>query len=373
MANEWTLSIDLGTATTTAAHAYAGRGGAETLWLSNDGPGMPSSVFWDYPGRFLAGHEAVARQVAHPVGFIPSAKEMLSAKSHYVLGQALPPHWPAAIVMQSVVQRAIAVHNDTPPSGVVITHPYEWDEDSDPMQQITHAAATLGLPHAAVRFMPEPIAAARHFASHHRARPGERIIVCDCGAGNTRAAVLEAQPGGEFAVVLADSARYDNGKATDKAVLSTARTHLEERYPHLSNALDNTRNMEERYEFFRQMKRAMHALSHSPVVTVPVRVGGHTVELGILRSEVEPQLRYVTDDLRRLLERVHKKANLQNLNNAATIYPVGGVSQIPQLVNVLREFGNVAPLDYPETAVARGALSEPAAPGLFDFLWTRKR
>ena len=154
---------------------------------------------------------------------------------------------------------------------------------------------------------------------------------------------------------------------------SVAHKHLEERYPHLFNALDNTRNMEERYEFLRRMKRAMHALSHSPVVTVPVTVGGHTVELDILRSEVEPQLRYVTDDLRRLLERVHKKANLQNLNNAATIYPVGGVSQIPQLVNVLREFGNVAPLDYPETAVARGALSEPAAPGLFDFLWTRKR
>ena len=84
MANEWTLSIDLGTATTTAAHAYAGRSGAEALWLSHDGPGMPSSVFWDYPGRFLAGQEAAARQVAHPVGFIPSAKEMLSAKNSYL-------------------------------------------------------------------------------------------------------------------------------------------------------------------------------------------------------------------------------------------------------------------------------------------------
>ena len=371
MANEWTLSIDLGTATTTAAHAYAERGGAETLWLGHDGPAMPSSVFWDYPNRFIAGHEAVARKVSHPVGFIPSAKEVLSAKSHYVFGQALPPHWPAAIVMQSVLQHAAAVHNDTPPSGVVITHPYDWDEER--MQRLKHAATTLGLAPGAVRFMPEPVAAARHFAFHHRLRPGERIAVCDCGASGITATILELQPTGNFAAIATDTKPRLNADSIRWAVSSWAKKKLEQTYPHLWDQLQNTHNMVERYEFSHSLQRATEALSHAPVATIAVTTGGHTVELEAFRSEIEPKWRTYLDGARHLLRDVHKEAGMAYPNGVKAIYPVGAASQMPQILAMLREFGDVVTLDYPVTAVARGALSEPAAPGLFDFLWTRKR
>ena len=90
-----------------------------------------------------------------------------------------------AQLLRHVVETAEAQHGERPES-VTLTHPANWGEFK--LDLLREAARMAGVED--VELMPEPAAAARHYARLGRLAPGETVAVFDFGGGTFDAAVV---------------------------------------------------------------------------------------------------------------------------------------------------------------------------------------
>lgn len=152
------VAIDFGTTTVSAAllddHSVrlAGIDGS---------PLMPSAVYLTNEGRLAVGREAERQARRDPSRYEPSPKRRVD-EVEILLGAVAVP---TVVVIAAVLRRAYDAacgEIGTAPTEVRLTHPARWGPIRQAVLLRAAESAQLEVP---VRLVPEPVAAATHFAS----------------------------------------------------------------------------------------------------------------------------------------------------------------------------------------------------------------
>ena len=349
----WILAIDFGTTSTSVAM----RVGDRVELVEIDGAArMPSMVFWregsgGQTGRLMIGTEAENLASRAPWALERTPKRRLGDELMLLGDKQVRVTDAVAAILRTAAAEAIRRRGGESPSEVRLTYPARWGAER--LSKLERAAQIAGL--GSPRFIPEPVAAATHFASE-RLAPGQHVAVYDLGGGTFDTAVLKRTEDGGFEVVGVPGGREDlGGEDFDN--------HL---YRHLGAQLDPEqwsalRTSEEdiwrrtNLQLLREAQKAKETLSKSPdydvYVAAPVdayiQVTAEELQ-GLITADIEST---VTE-----LERTIVAAGLDP-SKLAAIYLAGGSSRIPLVSRLIeRRFGQPPDyLDDPKSVIALGA------------------
>jgi molecular chaperone DnaK (HSP70) len=178
----YALGIDLGTTFTAAAvwrdgHARIAPLGARSLL-------MPSVVFFEVDGSFLAGEAARRRGAVEPHRAAREFVRHLGDPTPILLGGA--PHSAerlTARLLRAVVDQ-VAERQGAAPAAVCLSHPVDWGPyKTDLLRQALEIA---GLPPPLrVSYVTGPQAAGAFYAQQERIAPGSVVAVYDLGGGRS--------------------------------------------------------------------------------------------------------------------------------------------------------------------------------------------
>ncbi|MCP2256752.1 Hsp70 protein [Streptoalloteichus tenebrarius] len=351
------LSVDLGTSNTVAvlsAHGLPPRvvevDGAAT---------MPSAVFAAEDGTLVVGRDAERRARLDPARFEPNPKRRVD-EGTLLLGDAIVPVNEAlAAVLGRVAEETARQLGGAAPDEVRLTHPAQWG----PVRRnvLLGAARLAGLGPQLV-LVPEPVAAAAHFASFpdRSLAPGQALAVYDLGAGTFDCAVVGATQNG-FVVLAEDGLPDLGGLDVDQALLEHVGRQVSQRDPAGWQRLlrpVSTADRRAQRALREDVKAGKEALSRHPQTEVPLPEPFDDVL--VTRTELEGLIR---PSLLRSVELLAATIRSTGMTpqSLAGIYLVGGSSRIPLIATLIAEQLGVVPtsLDQPETGVALGAHHVP--------------
>ncbi|GGS40276.1 MULTISPECIES: Hsp70 family protein [Actinokineospora] len=351
------LSVDLGTSNTVAVLAAHGR---PPRVVDVDGSSMmPSAVFAAEDGGLVVGRDAERRARLDPSRFEPNPKRRVD-EGTLLLGDVVVPVTDAlAGVLRRVADETSRQLAGKKPDEVRLTHPAQWG----PVRRnvLLSAARQAGMGSNIV-LVPEPVAAAAHFASFpgQKLAPGQALAVYDLGAGTFDVAVVGATQKGF--VVLAEAGLPDlGGLDVDQALLEHVGRQVSHRDPAGWQRLlrpESTGDRRAQRALREDVKAAKEALSRHPQTEVPLPEPFEDVL--VTRVELEALIR---PGLLRSVELLAATIRSTGMSpdRLAGIYLVGGSSRIPLIATLIAEQLRVVPtsLDQPETAVALGAHHVP--------------
>jgi hypothetical protein len=352
----WILAIDVGTTSTAAARRVGDR--VETIQLQG-GPRMPSLAFWregtgaSGTGRLVLGVEAEELSTLAPWCLERAPKSRLGEEFIQLGDKQLRPVEIIAAILREVHNEAMALSGGEPPAEIRLTHPARWQKSR--LSKLGQAASMAGLGEPV--FVPEPVAAAVHFASERLAE-GEHVAVYDLGGGTLDTAVLKRH-GNSFTVVGRTGGDEELGGEDFDDLLYR---HLGDQLPgnvweHLREA-DASKDRvwaQANRELLRHARRAKEGLSRSSQYEfyLPPPVD-QELEANVTDFErlIAPTLRGTVAEL----ERTILAAGLQT-SDLAAIYLAGGSSRIPLVGRLIQERLGVLPehLDDPKSVIALGA------------------
>lgn len=177
------LGVDLGT-TFTAAAALVG-GELHTVRLTSTADMMPSTVFAMADGTLAVGETAEAMAASDPTRVARYVKRRLGDEPLYLGGETHSVETLMTALLIQVVARATEQFGAAP-QRLVLTHPAEYSAQR--LELMRQIAAGSGI--ADRRLLPEPVAAARRYASGSRLAIGSALLVYDLGGGTFDACVV---------------------------------------------------------------------------------------------------------------------------------------------------------------------------------------
>jgi actin-like ATPase involved in cell morphogenesis len=346
------LSVDVGTSNTVAVLSAHGR---PPRVVEVDGSAtMPSAVFAGEDGQLTVGREAERRARVDPTRFEPNPKRRIDEQTLLLGDKIVPVNEALAAVLRRVLEETSRQLGE-PLDQVRLTHPAEWG----PLRQnVLLSAARLAGMAGDVSLIPEPVAAAAHFASFPgRALPiGQALAVYDLGAGTFDVAVVGATQTG-FTVLAEDGFPDLGGLDIDQALLVHIGREVSHRDPQQWQRLlrpESTQDRRTRRALQEDVRAAKEALSSHPQTEVPMPEP--FTDVLVTRTELEALVRPALLRSVELLAKTVQGAGLAP-QRLAGIYLVGGSSRLPLVATMLSEKLGVVPtsLDQPETAVALGA------------------
>ena len=208
------LSVDLGTSNTVAVLAAHGR---PPRVVEVDGSATMPSALFAADGGLVVGRDAERRARLDPARFEPNPKRRVD-EGTLLLGDIVVPVTDAlAGVLRRVAEETSRQLGGGRPDEVRLTHPAQW---GPARRNVLLAAARLAGLGPNLVLVPEPVAAAAHFASFpgQQLVPGQALAVYDLGAGTFDVAIVGATQTG-FAV-LAEAGLPDlGGLDVDQALL----------------------------------------------------------------------------------------------------------------------------------------------------------
>ncbi|WP_197322007.1 Hsp70 family protein [Saccharomonospora sp. NB11] len=348
------LSVDLGTSNTVAVLSAHGR---QPRVIDVDGSAtMPSAVFAEEQGELVVGRDAERRARLDPTRFEPNPKRRVDEQTLLLGTDVVPVNEALAAVLRRVLDETVRQLGGELPEEVRLTHPAQWG----PVRRnvLLSAARLAGMGNSAITLVPEPVAAAAHFASFpgKALAPGQTLAVYDLGAGTFDVAVLGATPNG-FTVLAEDGLPDLGGLDVDQALLVHVGREVSHSDPQRWQRLlrpESTADRRARRALQEDVKAAKEALSRLPQTEVPMPEPFSDVL--VTRAELEALVRPTMLRSVELLARTVRSAGLSP-DQLAGIYLVGGSSRLPLVGSLLAEKLGVVPssLDQPETAVAFGA------------------
>lgn len=336
------LGVDLGTTWTAAAVEDSGSVAAVTL--GSAGAATPSVVAI-VDGKPVAGDAAVRAGRDAPSLVAREFKRRLGDSTPIVLGttpygpEALTGHLLAHVIATAGGERLVA-----------IAHPATWGEFK--LDLLREAGRVAGVDE--IELVPEPIAAAGHYARLGRLSSGDAVAVYDFGGGTFDAAVVRLGPGGPELLGRAEGLDRLGGVDLDQAVLA-----------HVDNAMDGALRAMNRddpavrraaVELRAECVAAKEALSADTETTIAVRFPSLTTDVRMTRAEFETAVRPRVAETLNVLDRTIASASL-TAGDLAGIVLVGGSSRIPLVAEqVAAHTGRPNLLDAdPKLAVAFGA------------------
>jgi hypothetical protein len=341
------LAIDFGTSNTVAALRVDG--GAPRL-LSVDGwPVLPSAVWLSPEGVLVVGRDAERPARLDPARFEPNPKRRVD-EGEVLLGDTVVP----VVDLVAAVLRRVLADAHPPLHRVVLTHPAGWGA----VRTATLLEAVRRAGYAGpVELLPEPVAAAAHFAAGSPAPHGP-IAVFDLGGGTTDTAVVAHTAAGWQ--VLADDGLADVGGADldqllldhlgrqvgDTAEWRTLRRPVDAPARRAARALAD------------DARAAKEALSRYPHADVPLPPP--LPDVHVTRAELEELVRPSLERTAALCAATIERAGLVP-GALAGLYLVGGGSRMPVVAQTLARRIGVLPVavESPESSVALGALLAP--------------
>ena len=347
------LSVDLGTSNTVAVLSAHGR---PPRVVEVDGSAtMPSAVFAEEGGSLVVGRDAERRARLDPTRFEPNPKRRVDEQT-LLLGQDVVPVSEAlAGVLHRVLDETTRQLGGEMPDEIRLTHPAQWGPTR---RNVLLSAARLAGMTGPLLLVPEPVAAAAHFASFpgRSTAPGQALAVYDLGAGTFDVAVLGATQSG-FAVLAEDGLPDLGGLDVDQALMVHVGREVSHSDPQRWQRLlrpESTADRRTRRALQEDVKAAKEALSRLPQTEVPMPEPFDDVL--VTRGELEALVRPALLRSVELLGRTVAAAGLAP-ERLAGIYLVGGSSRLPLVGSMIAEKLGVVPssLDQPETAVALGA------------------
>ncbi|VVJ22830.1 FIG00821990: molecular chaperone [Amycolatopsis camponoti] len=341
------LSIDFGTSSTVAVLSAFGRGPRA---VEVDGSvTMSSAVFVNDDGLLVVGQDAERRARLDPSRFEPNPKRRIDEGTLRLGDSTVEVTDAFAAVLRRVGEEAER-QLGRPPGQTRISHPAGWGATRQ--DAIRTAAAKAGF--GDVRLVPEPVAAAAHYASIGHRNTGP-IGVYDLGAGTFDCAVVGVSRQG-FAV-LAEGGLPDLGSLDiDQALL----VHIGRSVSHADPAQwqrllrpQSTADRRTRRALLQDVRDAKESLSRHTQTHVPMPepFGDVLVSRDELEALVRPSLLRSAE----LLAATIHRAGLTPAQLGG-VYLVGGPSRMPLLATLLGRQLGVTPTtqDQPETAVAFG-------------------
>jgi actin-like ATPase involved in cell morphogenesis len=352
------LGVDLGTTWTAAAVMRSGGPGAvEVASLGNRAPVVPSLVAVRADGEVLVGEAAARRGATEPDRVAREFKRRIGDPTPILLGGA---PWSAdgltGLLLRWVVDRVAEVEGG-PPDAVAVAHPANWGEYKKDLLRQAITRADLDL--RGVVLVPEPEAAAAHYAAQQRVAPGSVVAVYDLGGGTFDVAALRKTATGWEILGEPQGVERLGGIDFDEAVFGHVVATL---------GLDvDTATPVVLARLRADCVDAKENLSADTAVAIPVAVAGPHREVRLTRSEFEDMIRGPLSATTAAVRRVLRSAALTPEAVDAVLL-VGGSSRIPlvgQLVG--QELARPVAIDtHPKHAVALGAARVapplPAAP-----------
>jgi actin-like ATPase involved in cell morphogenesis len=347
------LSVDLGTSNTVAVLSAHGR---PPRVIEVDGSAtMPSALFADDDGNLVVGRDAERRARLDPARFEPNPKRRVD-EGTLLLGDVVVPVTEAlGAVLRRVIDETSRQLGGAKPDEVRLTHPAQW---GPVRRNVLLAAARLAGMGTNLVLVPEPVAAAAHFASFpgQQLAPGQALAVYDLGAGTFDVAIVAATQNGY--AVLAEAGLPDlGGLDVDQALLEHVGRQVSIRDPARWQSIlrpESTGDRRAQRALREDVKAAKEALSRHPQTEVPLPEPFEDVL--VTRVELEALIR---PSLLRSVELLASTIRSTGMtpDRLVGIYLVGGSSRIPLIATLIAEQLRVVPssLDQPETAVALGA------------------
>ncbi|WP_436976210.1 Hsp70 family protein [Pseudarthrobacter phenanthrenivorans] len=350
----YALAVDVGTSFTAAAVVRFDHGASrvpECLPLGARGAAIPSVLYYPEQGAVLVGEAAERRGLDFPERVVREFKRRIGDEVPIILGTlALQPEDIFATMARWVADRA-AEREGGPASEVFLTHPAAWG--SHRLSSIRDALAAHGLHN--VTLLPEPEAAALHYASQVRVEEGSTIAVYDLGGGTFDTAVLRKAGSSRFELLGRPEGIEDLGGADFDAALF--------RYvaAHTGNALDGLDPADPAVlgalaRLRRECVEAKEALSVDSEATIPVLLPGVQQQVRLVRAEFEALIEEPVHETVAALERSLAQLQLAPAD-LSTVLLIGGSSRIPLVAQVVSEELDlpVAVDADPKSAICLGA------------------
>ncbi|GAB3719413.1 Hsp70 family protein [Amycolatopsis oliviviridis] len=349
------LAIDFGTSSTVGVLSIHGRG---TQVVEIDGSvTMSSAIYVDKDGTVFVGRDAERRARLDPSRFEANPKRRIDEGALQLGDVTLPIADAFAAVLRRVGEEAELLLQ-RPPAQVRISHPAGWGPDR---KQILHEAA-LKAGFGTTVLIPEPVAAAAHYASlNHGHRPPGPIAVYDLGAGTFDCAVVGVSAQG-FAVLAEDGLPDLGSLDIDQALL----VHIGREVSHSEPARwqrilrpQSVSDRRTRRSLLQDVRDAKESLSRHQQTEIPMPEPFGDVR--VTRMELEALVRPSFLRSGELLAATIHRAGLSP-DRLGGVYLVGGPSRMPLLASLLANQLRIAPTtqDQPETAVAFGLHHVPA-------------
>jgi len=348
------LSIDYGTAFTTAAVSVGGR--SELLGIGGseaDSKRLPSLVWVDEGGELVVGWAAEEGAAVAPERLERSPKQHLG-EAPLELGRSVSAVEAAAAVFRRVSAEATR-HLGGPPDQVFLTHPASWPNKRK--AALRAAATEAGL--ARVELVPEPVAAARHLAGA-RLAPGATVAVYDLGGGTFDTAVLRREADGDFETLAVGGQDALGGEVFDARLARYVGQELARSDP--EDWLAISRSPRALLSLRRSVRQGKEALSYSNAATVILPEAARRPSMRITRAELEHLLE---GDVRRSVDILVETVAAAGVapGELAAVYLVGGASRMPLVARLLAERFQRVPdtREDPKSVVVLGAArrSEP--------------
>lgn len=294
------LGVDLGTTFTAAAVLRGGLASMVSLGVRQ--PEMPSVVAIG-DNELFVGDAAEHHGRTSPESVARFFKRRFGDSQPLVVrGQPWSAEALSARMLSQVLQQVEQVEGAAP-SEVVLTHPAGWREFKvDAMHSVAQLA---GLD--SYFLVPEPVAAARHYAELNRMSPDAKLAVFDLGGGTFDTSVV-ATSGDSFTVV-----------GTPRGVNRLGGIDLDEAvFAHVCDAVefdpydveDTTEVRRAIWRLRRECRDAKEMLSTTMSATISVVLPGINTEVDLSRSDFEAMLAPVLDDAGQTVDSTIRSAGL---------------------------------------------------------------
>jgi actin-like ATPase involved in cell morphogenesis len=345
--------VDLGTSNTVAVLSAHGR---PPRVVEVDGSAtMPSAVFAAEDGAIIVGRDAERRARLDPSRFEPNPKRRVDESTLLLGDNVITVTDALAAVLHRVAEETTRQLGGAQPDEVRLTHPAQW---GTVRRNVLLSAARLAGFNCNLVLVPEPVAAAAHFASFpdRTLHPGQALAVYDLGAGTFDCAIVGATQNG-FAVLAEDGLADLGGLDVDQALLEHVGRQVSNKDPQRWQRLlrpESTGDRRAQRALREDVRAAKEALSRHPQTEVPMPEPFDDVL--VTRAELEALVRPSMLRSVELLATV-LRSNGMGAENLAGVYLVGGSSRLPLVASLIGEQLRIVPttLDQPETAVALGA------------------
>jgi molecular chaperone DnaK len=354
MSSERVLAVDFGTSCTTAAIRDAD--GARALEFGYE-RFLSSVVAVDQAGKLLTGPTAALYAAQSPERVERMPKRSLLLPRVRIAGFSFAGTDLVAELLARVREEAEKALQGKP-DRVVLTHPAAWGAAEQAL--LLKAAEQGGLGRPAL--LPEPVAAARHYAARGKA-PGDRpLVVFDLGAGTFDAAVLRPVRGA-YEITHGGDAHL-GGEDLTEALESLVRDLAVARDP-LAWADgvggDGTQAGQAAAALRANLEQAKRALSDE--LMVPIYVPGYADPFEVTRPAYEAAIEDLLQRAVAELLATLRRAGLPP-GEAEHVLLAGGASRTPRVSDLLAEKLGRVPLAAPDpkTVTALGAL-EDGQPG----------